>query len=77
MTDRLCIAVADALGLNREEVSDTTSRANCGKWDSLQHFQVILAVEKEYGIRFSSEIIPELTSIAAIRHELNPLDNVE
>jgi acyl carrier protein len=77
MTDRLCITVANALGLNREEVSDTTSRINCGKWDSLQHFFVILAVEKEYGIRFSSGIIPELASIAAIRHELIRSDSVE
>lgn len=70
MTDRLCITVADALGLKQDEVSDTTARANCDKWDSLQHFVVILAVEKKFDVRFSSDRIPELTSIAAIRAEL-------
>jgi acyl carrier protein len=47
MKDRLCETIANALGFSPDEVSDATSRENCQKWDSLQHFVLILAVEQE------------------------------
>jgi acyl carrier protein len=43
---------------------------NCDRWDSLQHFHLILAVEEAFGVRFSSERIPHLTSVQALREEL-------
>lgn len=73
MKDRLCGTIASALGLSPEEVSDVTSRENCQKWDSLQHFVLVLAVEQEYGVRFSSGRIPELIRVSAIREEIDRL----
>jgi acyl carrier protein len=73
MKDRLCVTVASVLGLSPDEVSDATSRENCHKWDSLQHFVLILAIEQEYGVRFLSERIPELTGVFAIREEIDRL----
>lgn len=73
MKDRLCVTIASVLGLSPEEVSDDTSRENCQKWDSLQHFVLVLAVEQEYGVRFSSGRIPELTRVSAIREEIDRL----
>jgi acyl carrier protein len=73
MNDRLCVTIADVLGVSRDEVSDATSRANFEKWDSLQHFVLILAVEQEYGVRFSSGRIPELTRVSTIREEIDRL----
>jgi acyl carrier protein len=73
MKDRLCVTIASVLGLSPGEVSDATSRENCQKWDSLQHFVLVLAVEQEYGVRFSSERIPDLTRVSAIREEIDRL----
>jgi acyl carrier protein len=73
MKDSLCVTIANVLGLPPDEVSDATSSENCRKWDSLQHFVLILAVEQEYGVRFSSGRIPELTRVSAIREELDRL----
>jgi acyl carrier protein len=73
MKDSLCVTIANVLGLSPDEVSDATSSKNCQKWDSLQHFVLILAVEQEYGVRFSSGRIPELTRVSAIREELDRL----
>jgi len=70
MKDRLCVTIANALGLSPDEVSDATSIRNCQKWDSLQHFVLILAVEQEYRVRFSSKRIPELTCVSDIREEI-------
>jgi len=36
------------------------------KWDSIGHFNLLLAVEKEYGLRFSNEQISEIKSIREI-----------
>jgi acyl carrier protein len=73
MKDQLCVTIASALGISLDEVSDAMSREDCPKWDSLQHFVLILAVEQEFGVRFSSERIPELTAVSAIRGEINRL----
>src|SRR4051812_45778033 len=73
MKDRLCVIIASVLGLSPDEVSDATSSENCPNWDSLQHFALILAVEQEYGVRFSSGRIPTLTRVSAIREEIDQL----
>jgi acyl carrier protein len=68
--EALNTVIARALGVDAGEVSDETSIENCEAWDSLRHFQVILALEQAYGVRFSSERIPGLTSVKALREEL-------
>lgn len=62
--------VASVLGLTADEVSEATSMQNCDRWDSLQHFNLILAVEQAFDVRFSSERIPELVSVQNLRKEL-------
>jgi len=68
--ERLCQVVASALGIAAGDVSDATSMQTCARWDSLQHFNLILCVEEAFAIRFSSERIPELVSVQALRKEL-------
>jgi acyl carrier protein len=70
MFERLCRVVACTLGLAPETVGLQTSMENCAAWDSLRHFEVILAVEAEFGARFSMDAIPELTSLSAILESL-------
>jgi acyl carrier protein len=58
-----------------EEVSDETSRSNSAKWDSLQHMQIVFALEENFDVQFTEEEIPSLDSFEAIvgsllkRHE--------
>jgi acyl carrier protein len=39
-------------------------------WDSVMHLNLILALEAEFGIRFSTTEIPQLTSVGKIRARL-------
>jgi len=39
-------------------------------WDSVMHLNLILALEAEFGVRFSTTEIPTLTSIKKIRERL-------
>jgi acyl carrier protein len=64
--------IADVFGLSKAEVLPTSSRDTIEKWDSLQHLNVVLALEAEFGVQFSPEEMAELLSveiIAMILHE--------
>lgn len=70
MADRLLTTAASVLEMPLGDVTDETSMERCPTWDSLNHFKLILAIEQEFGVRFSSEVIPDLVSISRIRQEL-------
>jgi acyl carrier protein len=70
MDQRLESVVASVLGLDTEEICDQTSSETCPAWDSLRHFHLILALEQAFGVRFSSQAIPDLVSVGRIREEL-------
>jgi len=48
------------------EVSEATGAGEIDSWDSLGHLQFVMEIEQHFGVRFKTEQIPELTSIAAI-----------
>lgn len=71
MDQRLESVVASVLGLQAEEICDQTSPDTCPAWDSLRHFHLVLALEQAFGVRFSSQVIPDLVSVGRIREELS------
>jgi acyl carrier protein len=73
MADHLLTTAASVLEMPPEDVTDQTSMERCPTWDSLNHFKLILAIEQEFAVRFSSEVIPDLISISRIRQELQKL----
>jgi acyl carrier protein len=73
MADLLTNTVASVLHLSVDDISDDTCMTECATWDSLNHFNLVLAVEQAFGVRFLSVVIPDLTSIARIRDELHKL----
>lgn len=62
--------VASTLGLPAADVSEGASMSNCAAWDSLRHFEVILAIERDFQVRFPMDVIPELTSVARLAEQL-------
>jgi acyl carrier protein len=47
-----------------------TPRESIVGWDSLNHLQMVMAIESEFGVRFTMEQIPELGTIAAVREAI-------
>ena len=45
---------ADVLDLEDVELTDTTTADDIEEWDSLSHIQLVVAVEKTFGIKFSA-----------------------
>jgi acyl carrier protein len=65
MNKILVDAVSSILDIQPEAVTLETSVENTPSWDSLAHLRLILEIEQNLGIRFRSQDITHLTSVAA------------
>lgn len=66
MLDRVRRIVADVFGLPIEEIRPDSSPDNIETWDSLQHLNLVLALEQEFGVQFSPEEIEQLLSVELV-----------
>jgi acyl carrier protein len=64
MNKILIEAVSSILEIPPEDVVPETSQVNTPSWDSLAHLRLILEIEQNLCIRFRSQDIPRLTSVA-------------
>jgi acyl carrier protein len=58
--------VADLFSIPVAEITPETSSDTIKSWDSLQHLNLMLAVEQEFGVQFAPEEIEKLTSVQSI-----------
>ena len=63
ITKRLKAVILRELALDDFPLSEATAAYEVPGWDSLSHVRIVLAVEKEFGVRFRG-------------HELIPVKNV-
>ena len=54
ISQRLKSVILGELDLDDFDMSSTTAASSVPGWDSLSHVRIIVAVEAEYGIRFST-----------------------
>ena len=57
---------ADIFVLPEEYITLHTSPDTLEAWDSLQHLNLMLAIEQEFGIQFTPEEMEQLVSVARI-----------
>jgi len=58
--------VADIFQLRPEDIRPDSSPDTIEAWDSLQHLNLVLALEQEFGIQFTPEEIEQLLSVELI-----------
>jgi acyl carrier protein len=59
--------ILGALNLEDWELDEQTTASQVPGWDSLSHVNVILAVEKRFGIRFSNVEMLRLRSVGDLQ----------
>jgi acyl carrier protein len=53
----------DVLDLENVQLTDVTCADDIDEWDSLSHIQLIVAIEKEFGIKFTSREIMKWANV--------------
>jgi acyl carrier protein len=56
----------DALDDDSLEITKATTQAHLPEWDSMFQVTLTLAIEKEFGVRFSAKDASQLVSVQAI-----------
>ena len=67
MQTKVLNVVSQVLGVPVEELADDSSPETIEGWDSLKHMNLVLALEEEFGIRFSDEQIVAMLSVKSIK----------
>jgi acyl carrier protein len=71
--DRVLATVAQVMNVPVAELSDQSSPDTVAGWDSLQHMNLVLALEEQFGVRFSDDQVMTLLTVAAIVAALDGL----
>jgi len=58
--------MADILGLDADQIRDSTSMENTMSWDSLAHINLMSAIEQELGITLEIGEMEEMRSFGKI-----------
>jgi len=69
-SDRLRRVIAQVLGISMNELTEYTSPGDLPAWDSVNHLNLIMAVENEFHVSIPADIALEMRSVRAIREFL-------
>jgi acyl carrier protein len=67
ISERLNKVILNQLKLKEFHIQDETVAYEVPGWDSLSHIKVILAIEKEYGIRFKTAELLQLKNVGDLQ----------
>jgi acyl carrier protein len=62
--------VADVLQMPVDELPEDANADDLEAWDSLKHLDIVLALEEKTGVKFQTDEIPQLTSLARLEAAL-------
>ncbi len=57
--------------LKMQNISDEITQANCDKWDSLKHLNLIIELEDVFGVSFDPEEIAKMKDLDSICDMVN------
>jgi acyl carrier protein len=65
--DRLYTTIAAILGINAEELSEESSPDTIATWDSLNHLNLIMAIEGEFDVSLTAEDAMDMRNVGLVR----------
>jgi acyl carrier protein len=66
MKERILLTVSRIMGVPVEQIDDNSSPENIEEWESLKHMSLMLALEEEFGIRFTDVQIMDMVTVGRI-----------
>jgi len=66
MEEKLKKIMSQILGVPESEIMPTSSPDDIASWDSLQHMNLVLAIEQGFNVKFDAEEIIQLLSFEII-----------
>jgi acyl carrier protein len=63
---------ADVFSLPQEQISPQSSPETIANWDSVQHLNLVLAIEQEFGVRF---VPTEIEQLLSFQHAVELLEH--
>ena len=73
MKEKVFHVVSQVFGVQIDELSEDSSPDTIQAWDSLKHMNLVLALEEEFGVRFSDEKIMQMLSVGLITEAVQEL----
>ncbi len=62
--------VSEIFGVSMSRINENSSMDTIKEWDSLNHMNLMMALEEEFSIQFDNDEVMKLTSIPAILSSL-------
>jgi len=73
MREKVFEIVSQVMMIPVEQINEQSTPQNTDAWDSLNHMNLILALEEEFGVRFSDEQIMRMLDIKTIIAEVTEI----
>ena len=64
--ERVIQVLVNIFQVSADKISTKTTPDNVEKWDSMNHINMILALEQEFGIRYDEEQVVSMLSVGEI-----------
>jgi acyl carrier protein len=64
---RLCRTIAAVLGVDAEAIDDASSPETLESWDSLNHLNLVMAIEEEFNVELTPDDTLEMRDVGRIR----------
>lgn len=74
MDMRLARTLSEVFGVSEDEINLSLSKDNQENWDSLKQMDLVLSLEREYGIQLTFDEIRKMTSVPEIEKVLKLKD---
>lgn len=71
MNKKLADLLADVFGVRPTDITPELEKSEVDSWDSLKQMDLVMSLEREYGITLDIPDIVRITSVAAIISVLN------
>lgn len=73
MKERIKEVMSAVFGIKSEDISNEASTETVENWDSLNHMNLIVALEEEFSIRFSDDEIIKLVTLDLIEKRIREI----